>query len=449
AQHFSLDELAACARVFTRNETPARGLPVPQLALELSFLECLAIKRSGGAPALGTPPSIQPGAPASQTRDSIHAVRPAMPAPMPAPMQSMQNAEVIERTPPAARMTPPPPPIQPPAHNPEIERLDLAAIANGAAPSPSAASSAPVEASAAPILEENDVGRDELVPLSEPANERPADDPFADDDVHAPYSSDVYADWLGQAQSQWPLVKQVCKQKSMSVAALLNSARPVLVEPGEVPVLVLQADYQFHLDKLRDPRSRTAIEWALEQVLSTPLRVRMMLGSSNGNGGNGSAGPNGNGGPRGGSGPSAPRSPDGTNGGSSPLPGGKEPGARSGNNGKNGGGSRALARDASPLAGDSALPPVAPDALPNGHNGHNSAIGRTANPGKNGNGSAGPGAVRDAAAAYLPANVTPIRPTAARPAPRLEDEVRADAVIQTLLKSGIELADVRPLEDDE
>ena len=99
-----------------------------------------------------------------------------------------------------------------------------------------------------------------------------------------------------------------------------------------------------------------------------------------------------------------------------------------------------------PPADRSALAPATPDALANGRNGH------IANPGKNGNGHNGHSAVRDATASYLsalPANVTPIRPIVSRAAPRLEDEVRADAVIQTLLDHGIELADVQPLEDDE
>jgi hypothetical protein len=85
---------------------------------------------------------------------------------------------------------------------------------------------------------------------------------------------------LARAQSQWDLVKQVCKQKSHSVAALLHSARPILVEPGtDAPILVLQAAYQFHLEKLREPAGKAAVEWALFQVLSQPLRVRLILRS--------------------------------------------------------------------------------------------------------------------------------------------------------------------------
>src|SRR5262249_725135 len=67
ARRFSLEELMACARVFGRIEAPARGLPVPQLALELMFLECVAIRRAGGlatasqpAPSIVAPPTATP-----------------------------------------------------------------------------------------------------------------------------------------------------------------------------------------------------------------------------------------------------------------------------------------------------------------------------------------------------------------------------------------------------
>ncbi len=64
-------------------------------------------------------------------------------------------------------------------------------------------------------------------------------------------------------------------------------------------------------------------------------------------------------------------------------------------------------------------------------------------------------AVREPASGYAPGNVTPIRPEALRqPEPaddgRLEQHVRADAVIQALTcAQGIVLADVRPLAEDD
>ena len=60
ANRFSLDELTGCARVFARMESPARGLPTPQLALELLLLECLAVRRNGGVQFKRSPFSSAP-----------------------------------------------------------------------------------------------------------------------------------------------------------------------------------------------------------------------------------------------------------------------------------------------------------------------------------------------------------------------------------------------------
>ncbi|HEX6798061.1 MAG TPA: hypothetical protein VF116_10155, partial [Ktedonobacterales bacterium] len=228
-----------------------------------------------------------------------------------------------------------------------------------------------------------------------------------------------YRDTLFAAQERWDLIKQVCKQKSRSVAALLHSARPVLVEPGEVPVLVLQADHRFHLEKLRSPASREAVEWALEQVLETRVRVRLAPSAGNGGEATGGGGTNGSGG----------------NGGSGVRPSGGGP--------STGG------------------PPRSASPAPNGTHPAPAGAGRgpAARNGTNG------GALRDASEGYVPANVTPIRamvsPAAqatavaaaganGRASRPLDDEVRADAVIQALMHTyGAELADVRPLDSED
>jgi hypothetical protein len=87
-------------------------------------------------------------------------------------------------------------------------------------------------------------------------------------------------DWLRRALEQWELIKKVCRQRKRTVAALLHSARPIIVAPGNPLEVVLQADYQFHLDKLREPASRADVEWALEQVLERPCHVRFVLSGS-------------------------------------------------------------------------------------------------------------------------------------------------------------------------
>ncbi|HKS69538.1 MAG TPA: DNA polymerase III subunit gamma/tau, partial [Ktedonobacterales bacterium] len=82
ASRFSLEALTACARVFARNETPARGLPVPQLALELSFLECIAIQANGGSAAAAAATVAQPS-PAERMPEVTRRAPTAAPSPAP------------------------------------------------------------------------------------------------------------------------------------------------------------------------------------------------------------------------------------------------------------------------------------------------------------------------------------------------------------------------------
>lgn len=244
--------------------------------------------------------------------------------------------------------------------------------------------------------------------------------------VSAPSGGDSadYRDTLFAAQERWDLIKQVCKQKSRSVAALLHSARPVLVEPGEVPMLVLQADHRFHLDKLRAPASREAVEWALEQVLEARVRIRVVPNRGDDASGQGGAGDS--------------RSPDGS---------GKSGGSSSGSGIRPPSSSHRTGGAASP----NGTHPAPPDTANNGPAAHN---------GTNGTNGARD-ALRDAGEAYTPANITPIRAAASRAtaiaanghataARALDDEARADAVIQAAMHTyGAELADVRPLNDED
>jgi hypothetical protein len=81
------------------------------------------------------------------------------------------------------------------------------------------------------------------------------------------------------AQRRWADVRKVCKSRSPSVSGLLSSARPVSLESGAPPMIVLQVDFQFHLEQLRDPAKRQMVEWALEQIVEEPVLVRFTLAS--------------------------------------------------------------------------------------------------------------------------------------------------------------------------
>jgi hypothetical protein len=82
---------------------------------------------------------------------------------------------------------------------------------------------------------------------------------------------------MDMAMNGWLFVRRVCKIRSPSVSGLLASAQPAGVEWGTPPTLLVGAQYQFHLEQLRDPARRQTLQWALEQVLGTPVRVRFTL----------------------------------------------------------------------------------------------------------------------------------------------------------------------------
>jgi DNA polymerase III subunit gamma/tau len=232
AERFSLDDLMTCARVFARNDGPARGLPTPQLALELALLECLSIHRRVDVAA--QPPTQAP----------VRAPQPA--APSPAPTRAT---------------TPQPPRAAQPA--PSVEELDLAAIDAGtwAGPAQTATPAAPAPSAAEP-----------MAAPAEPWDEEPAPDPGGADG----------RDWVAEAQRNWSLIRKICRQKPPMgpvAGGLLSAADPVSVTPGDPPVLVIRTKFEIHLNKFREPEMRGAVEWALEQALGAPLRTHFISGS--------------------------------------------------------------------------------------------------------------------------------------------------------------------------
>jgi DNA polymerase-3 subunit gamma/tau len=283
AQRFSLEELAACARVFAANETPARGLPVPQLGLELSFLECLSIRRRGAAGVASA--SAQPATPAAQGAPGNLAPRVAAPTTGQRPVAAPSRPAPTMSRPEAA-------PVIEAGEEPGPE---LAALDAEPMPRDSGATGAPVEPSTVGGVLERSAGYAERsvgVPAAGAgAPSAPAGEgafvvsealPTADAPSGVP---DASSEWLTRAQSQWVLIRKVCKQRNAKLFGFLNNARPVQLEPGDPPVLIIEADYELHLKTLREPTNCVVIEWALEQVLNAPLRARLVLA------GGGAAGP--------------------------------------------------------------------------------------------------------------------------------------------------------------
>jgi hypothetical protein len=191
---------------------------------------------------------------------------------------------------------------------------------------------------------------------------------------------------LEVAQRRWADVRKVCKSRSPSVSGLLSSARPVAQEPGAPPTIVLQVDFPFHLEQLRDPKRRQTVEWALEQIVEEPILVRFALASDP------AGSPPASGAP--------PRSQ--TSSGTPPYTNGN------GANGLSGAGIMNGSHDA---------------RHPNGS--HVNGRGKHSD-------------------APPPINIVRERPVSVS----LEDEARGDPVVQALLRSGANLLDVRPIEGD-
>jgi DNA polymerase-3 subunit gamma/tau len=241
AGRFSLEELTACARVFARNEQPARGLPVPQLALELAFLECVGVCAHSGVANNYAPAERQslPATPARAPRSS----RPASPPPM-------------DQSAPAADSSP---------------YTENALEAVNDAPSEALA---PTEAG---TLEAEVVAPSAPTPL--PAPPVPPEPPQMEAGQDA-----ALMNMLRDIQRRWTMIKKVCKQKSSMVSGLLSDAQPVRLDAGSPLSLTVAVKWPFHLEKLREPSKREAVEWALEQVLERSMRVRLVLAGEGGSG---------------------------------------------------------------------------------------------------------------------------------------------------------------------
>jgi DNA polymerase-3 subunit gamma/tau len=410
ASRFSLDELMACARVFARTETPARGLPVPQLALELALLDCLAIRRNGGA--------VASTAPSPATRPATSPAQPPTPRP---------PSNITPNTPAPAQ---PPVRHEPPTLRPaasQVEASNLDAVEREIETMVDAESSTDGAVPAATPVPDAFSSEAEDVP---PAAEEPA---WMEESMAAPRvpasmngrAMNGTVDWLGKVQHEWAMVKKVCKQKSPSAAALLTHASPVRMEHGpegdDTPVIVIEALHKFHFENLRTPKVREVVEWSVEQVLGAPVRLRVVLASGGSGGGSNGAGV-----------PAAPTGPS----------------AR---------GPQVVAAPREPETRFSAPPPRTQASDPGtyganglGSNGHAHANGQHGSGARvtpsNGGAPLSKGTAPAQNGQRPAAPATP--PPTAKQRQSLDDQARADAMVQELQRSlRADLVEVRPIEE--
>ncbi|HEU4782846.1 MAG TPA: DNA polymerase III subunit gamma/tau [Ktedonobacterales bacterium] len=245
SRRFSLEELAACARVFARNEQPARGLPVPQLALELAFLECVGVCAHGGL--------ANDYAPAeSQSRPATSARAQRTPRPESQPESPPMPTVAANQPAPVADLSP----------RDDGDAEDMMAMP---------ADDAPPETG---TLEAGAVAAPMPTPMPVPPEPPQMG---AEQDA-------ALVNMLRDIQRRWTMIKKVCKQKSSMVSGLLSDAQPVRLDAGSPLSLTVAVKWPFHLEKLREPSKREAVEWALEQVLEQAVRVRLVLASDGGSG---------------------------------------------------------------------------------------------------------------------------------------------------------------------
>ncbi len=255
---FALETLTECARIFARNDAGARVQVVPQLALELAFLDCVAV-RQGTYPSHAPENAARPSA-APPAAPPAGAVAPVAPPPAPArphepvPITSAPSARA-QATPPA----PIPAPATPGGELPSTNGHQPAPHLNGHQPA------APEPPSATPTL----------TPVAAPT-------PAIHEAVATDYGAGVNATFSRIVQ-EWEMIKKICKQSSHSIAALLAAAQPIAATEGEPITVIISVEHAFHLEKLSQPTNRQRVVWSIQQGVDVLCQVKFVPQSEAGN----------------------------------------------------------------------------------------------------------------------------------------------------------------------
>jgi DNA polymerase-3 subunit gamma/tau len=246
---FALETLTECARIFARNDAGARVQVVPQLALELAFLDCVAVCQGtyrSGAPENAARPAASPAA--APMIAAPAPVRVQEPVPISAAPSARAQATPPASVPPLTPVAPETPPDSTNGHQPAISAQ------NGARPS----------------------GPHEITAAAPPA---PALREAITSDGYAVETNSAYA----KVAAEWEMIKKICKQSSHSIAALLAAAQPVAAEAGDPVTIIISVEHTFHLEKLSQPANRERVVWAIQQGVDVACQVRFIPQSEAGN----------------------------------------------------------------------------------------------------------------------------------------------------------------------
>ncbi len=223
AARFPLEVLMECAAIFARNDAGARVQVVPQLALELAFLECVA--------AMHRPKSVAAPTAVAPRGES---------APPPRPAAGLHEAAAPRQAaPPHATFAPPEPP-------PGVRNAP----------------------STLPVTEPHQISTTESAQM------------------HSSSDTVVLLDLLARQWGTVITIcrqrKSEASAAASKAAALLQNARPVAVRPGAPLTVVLAMQFAAHIPKLQQPDVRGIAEWAIQQIIEQPCTVLLIQESEAG-----------------------------------------------------------------------------------------------------------------------------------------------------------------------
>ena len=264
ARFFRLDEIMECARIFAQNDLVQRNQGTPQLGLELALLAAIELHRQGQGEQLARVATYPAPAAASSARTTQLAPAPAHEIPRPAsaaprsPSPSNATAPAISSVPAQERQAAAPQPSRQ-----ETEQLpDWDNVSS------------------------SDDEMEDAVPLDQVA---PATDGTVEEAVAAEQDTPPVEEHAEQAPSltvarvkeKWELIKRRVKTRSKSdgalVAAVLNDYSVVSIEGTATrPVVVIQANAEFHFKALQKPERHKVIVWALGIELGQECELRLL-----------------------------------------------------------------------------------------------------------------------------------------------------------------------------
>jgi len=241
ARHFGLEELTECARIFAQNDLMQKNQGVPQLGLELAFLECVELHhrfQAGQTPIVAPAPAVQPRSPVPQPRTAASRSVPPAQAPVdqasrPSPPPQKSVEEIPESLPDWDDL----PPLQE-DHDVSSPVHKATPVAGDAVPAGNAGAAAAMSSTAS-----GPAGRPSLT--------------------------------VQQVKSAWDKVKKRVKQKNGLAAATLAHSNVIAIEgTAEEAVVVLhiekEAHYKIVSNRLKD------VEWALGVEFGQKCRVRLV-----------------------------------------------------------------------------------------------------------------------------------------------------------------------------